>query len=297
MHVQQHASSDFCLWFSMSKVVMKRAQSMAQAAWTRPSLRLSSWSCMGPRHRATTSRSSFNEESNPECSSSETANGERLLSYQRKTTGKTMMETVELPVSSAEGIEWTSEIECSCSEEVNGHADGDADGDGGEDLTSDDRHEDRLTEVELWQQLEHDLYSRRDGEETDVEKEIREEEAAAMAEVGEAQPESSAIEIKEAHRFFPPGKIMHIITLHSDEAESDTANTCESDTSLESKVGIFLTPRSLYSKIRLCQTMVADHFMPVYRRKIEKLIGELEKEGVGDEGDYSLTENTREVVL
>ncbi|XP_030544934.1 uncharacterized protein LOC115751136 isoform X4 [Rhodamnia argentea] len=282
---------------SRTQVVMKRAQSMAQAAWTRPSLHLSSWSCMGPRQRTTTSRSSFKEESNLECSSSETANGEPLLSYQRKTMGKTMTGTVEFPVSSAEGIEWTSEIECSCSEEVNEDADGDADGDDGEGLTCDDRHEDRMTEVELWQQLEHDLYSRRDGQETDVEKEIREEEAAAMAEVGEAQPESSATEIKEAHRFFPPGKIMHIITLLSDEAESDTPNTSESDTSLESEVGIFLTPRSLYSKIRLSQTMIADHFMPVYRRQIEKLIGELEKEGVGDEGDYSFTENTREVVL
>lgn len=276
---------------------MKRAQSMAQAAWTRPSLRLSSWSCMGPRQRATSSCSSFKEESNLECSSSERANGERLLSYQRKTTGKTMTGTVELPVSSAEGIEWTSEIECSCSEEVNEDADGDVDGDDGEDLTCDNRNEDRMSEVELWQQLEHDLYSRRDGEEMDVEKEIREEEAAAMAEVGEAQPESSATEIKEAHRFFPPGKIMHIITLLSDEAESDTPNTSESDTSLESEVGIFLTPRSLYSKIRLSQTMIADHFMPVYRRQIEKLIEELEKEGGGEEGDYSFTENTREVVL
>ncbi|XP_018732155.2 uncharacterized protein LOC104450976 isoform X1 [Eucalyptus grandis] len=279
---------------SGTQVVMKRAQSMAQAAWTRPSLRLSSWSCMGPRHRATTSRSSFKEESNLECSSSETANGEALLSYQRKATG---MGTVEFPVSSAEGVEWTSEIECSCSEEVNGLADGDADGDGGEDLNGDNRHEDHLTEVELWQQLEHDLYSRRDGMETDVEKEFREEEAAAMAEVGEAQPESSATEMKEAHRFFPPGKIMHLITLHSDEAASDSPNTSESDTSLESKVGIFLTPRSLYSKIRLSQTMIADHFMPVYRRQIEKIIEELEKEGVGDKGDYSFTENTGEVVL
>jgi hypothetical protein len=157
-----------------------------------------------------------------------------------------------------------------------------ADLDHGEDLMS-DSHEDRMNEVELWQQLEHELYDRSDSEDADVAKEIREEEAAVIAEVGEDQPGSTAPGMKEVRRFFPPGKIMHIVTLHLDNAESegDTPTSSGSDNSqppVETKVGIFRTPRTLYGKLRLSQTMVSDHFMPVYRRQIEKLIKELEEE-------------------
>ncbi len=68
-----------------------------------------------------------------------------------------------------------------------------------------------MNEVELWQQLEHELYESTEGEDTDVVKEMREVEAAAMAEVGEYQQEITALETKEVHRFFPAGKIVHMI--------------------------------------------------------------------------------------
>ncbi|KAK9281465.1 hypothetical protein L1049_004368 [Liquidambar formosana] len=211
-----------------TQVVMKRAQSMAQAAWTRPALRLSSWSCMGPRHRTTATHSNSKEEGNfSESSSTETQTSEPLLGSPHKTT--TIIETIELPVSSSEGTKWTSEIECSCSDEMGPHADGDVDIDDVGGIMGHDRHEDRMTEAELWQQLEHELYDHMEGEEADVAKEIREEEAAAIAEVGESQPESSAPEMKEAHRFFPSGKIMHIITLHSDEVECEVDAPPSSD--------------------------------------------------------------------
>ncbi|KAF2323634.1 hypothetical protein GH714_036407 [Hevea brasiliensis] len=208
-----------------TQVVMRRAQSMAQAAWTtRPSLRLSSWSCIGPRHR----------------------------------------------------------------DEMPKHMDVDAHLDGGEDFRS-NTHEDQMNEIELWKQLEHELYDRADGEDADVAKEIREEEAVAMAEVGESESASTAQETKEVHRFFPPGKIMHIVTLQLDSAEpesegdSPSSSDSENTQSLgEAKVGIFVTPRSLYSKLRLSQTMISDHLMPVYRRQIEKLIKELEQEATND---------------
>lgn len=268
---------------------------MAQAAWTRPTL-LSSWSCIGPRHRVT-SVSSLKEAEN---SSPKIESSEPLLTS--PTRAKTTIESTELPISTSEGLEWSSEIECSCSDEMSHQSHGDGCLEEDEDVMAQDSREDHMTEVELWQQLEHELYNRPDGEEADdVVNEIREEEAAAIAEVGEDQPQTSASEMKEAHRFFPPGKIMHIVTLPSEEAECEGDDTVSNDIdrsqSTETmKVGIFLTPRSLYSKIRLSQTMINDHFMPVYRRQIEKLIRDLEKEEVSNTNYQCNTEDV-EVTL
>lgn len=281
---------------------------MAQAAWTRPALSLSSWSCMGPRQRTKASNSNLREESSLGSCSPLKETSDPLLSPKNTTTAG---ESVELPVSSSLQMEWTSEIEYSSSGEMVPNADLDD----GEDLMCHDRRQDHMTEVELWEQLEHELYDRTEGEEADMVKEIREEEAAAMAEVRDGQSESSVPEMKEAHRFFPAGRIMHIVVLHPEnadrrsdatpisEASPDSSASPTSDASstsnvslasneadngqpeeTETGIGIFLTPRSLYSKLRLSQTMVSDHFMPVYRRQIEKLIAELEKEEACEEG-------------
>lgn len=259
---------------------MKRAQSMAQAAWSRPPL-LSSWSCIGPRHRAAVARTNPNELGNsPDSSSPKSDISDPFLSPPKKTV--TTIEALDVPLSSTEGIVWSSEIECSCSDEIHHHSEVDGDCHDGDDIMDHNTHEDRMTEVELWQQLEHELYDQTEGEEAEFAKEIREEEDAAIAEVCESESESSVPETKEVHRFFPPGKIMHIITLLTHEldieSDKDTENEIDNSQVAETKVGIFFTPRSLYSKLRLSQTMIADHFMPVYRRQIEKLIKELEKE-------------------
>ncbi|THG22502.1 hypothetical protein TEA_011159 [Camellia sinensis var. sinensis] len=266
-----------------AEVVMRRAQSMAQAAWSRPSLRLSSWSCMGPRRRLTAAHSFSKEEGSAlESSSPRTETSEPFLTHTLETTTSMVEETTEVPISSSQAMVWDSEIECSCSNEMSPHADMDHNLDDGEDLMGHNTHEDRMTEVELWQQIENELYNRMEGEEADVAKEIMEEEAAAIAEVAESQPQCSLPEIKEVHRFFPPGRIMHIITLLSDNVSSvddiSSSSDRDDDQPAETKAGIFHTPRSLYSKLRLSQTMISDHFMPVYRRQIEKLITELEKE-------------------
>ncbi|KAF5931738.1 hypothetical protein HYC85_027909 [Camellia sinensis] len=266
-----------------TQVVMRRAQSMAQAAWSRPSLRLSSWSCMGPRRRLTAAHSFSKEEGSAlESSSPRTETSEPFLTHTLETTTSMVEETTEVPISSSQAMVWDSEIECSCSNEMSPHADMDHNLDDGEDLMGHNTHEDRMTEVELWQQIENELYNRMEGEEADVAKEIMEEEAAAIAEVAESQPQCSLPEIKEVHRFFPPGRIMHIITLLSDNVSSvddiSSSSDRDDDQPAETKAGIFHTPRSLYSKLRLSQTMISDHFMPVYRRQIEKLITELEKE-------------------
>ncbi|KAI3727365.1 hypothetical protein L1987_67179 [Smallanthus sonchifolius] len=252
---------------SGTQVVMRRAQSMAQAAWSRPSIDISSWSCMGPRRRPAVASSN-----SPESSSSNTA-----------TEGKGIAVALEFPVSSSDEATTAWHFDDLHDDEANA------------DMAS--TYEDRMTEFELWEQLEHELYDQSEGqEEADVAKEMREEEEAAIAE-GRKNPSP---ETKEAHRFFPAGKIMHIVTIPQvvesetdDEASSSESDNDERDRVVEDKVGLFLTPRSLYSKIRLSHNMITDHFMPVYRRQIEKLIRELEK---GDKS-HSRSGEIEEVVL
>ncbi|CAL0315472.1 unnamed protein product [Lupinus luteus] len=259
-----------------TQVVMKRAKSMAQVAWTRPNLNLTSWSCMGPRRRAVGSQSNTKgEASSPRSSSANEESSDPLICSPKKGVNAKNM---NLPVSSYVE-EWSSEI--GCANKRTSDAEGNVDHDDGEHTTDHDRYEGHITEVELWQRLEHELYDRPDSE---VE-EIREEEEAAIAEETGGQTHNSAQEMKEVHRFFPAGKIMHIVTFHSDadEPENDSSSSSTSSDSSElddTKIGIFLTPRSLYSKIRLSQNMISDHFMPVYSKQIESLIKELEEDSV-----------------
>lgn len=266
---------------SRTQVVMKRAQSMAQAAWSKPSLRMSSWSCIGPRRRPSATQINHHvTEDSSEPSSVQLEKSQPLLTTteERTSTSSTIIETLELPISSSDGHLRSSSNEIIAE---------DIEDEGSNDIM--DRHvgpEDRMTEVELWQQIERELYDQLESEEDNHAKEIKEEEAAAMEEVSDPQSQSSIPNTKEVHRFFPAGRILHIVTLDSDEVErtSDSTDETSSDDSdqnqvEEDKVGIFLTPRSLYTKLRLSQTMIADHFMPVYRRQIEKLIRELENDG------------------
>ncbi|KAG2380044.1 hypothetical protein LR48_Vigan11g008200 [Vigna angularis] len=264
-----------------TQVVMKRAKSMA--AWARPNLNLSSWSCMGPRRRALSAYSNSKDGDSPPTSSSiNIDSSDSLLRSPKKAINAKNM---NLPVSSSIE-EWSSEIECG----NESSSDTEVGVDHGDRQMDHDRYDDQMSEVELWHQLENELYDGPEVEETDVVKEIREEEATH--EVEEAQ--SSVPETKEVYRFFPPGKIMHIVTLQSDtDHENDDSPTYASSDSSEldeTKIGIFLTSRSLYSKLRLSQRMISDHFMPVYRRQIERLIKELEQEATEDH-------DTQEVVL
>lgn len=269
---------------------------MAQAAWSRPTLH--SWSCIGPRRRAAAAEINCNvAEDPPESSSSQRETLEPLIETIEETT--TVIENSELSVSSPHEIdEHTGEFAI--------HTQAVED----DDIMDPAKFQDRMTEVELWQQIERELYENPDSEEDVTIKQIREEEEAAIAEVSDTQSQSSVPNTKEVHRFFPAGKIMHIVTLVPDERERESdsnASSSDSDKSSpeeeeeeeakEEEVAIFLTRRSLYSKLRLSQTMIADHFMPVYRRQIEKLIRVLENKD-GDEAGASTshsrtTEETR----
>ncbi|XP_075479813.1 uncharacterized protein LOC142520636 [Primulina tabacum] len=263
---------------SGTQVVMKRAQSMAQAALTRPGLNMSSWSCIGPRQRSRTNCSVRAE--TPESSSTQRGTLDPFQTTVEETVVVT--NTKELPEFSSEDAAGTSDNRAS---EI-----AFADSDDGEGVLDHIRNEDRMTEVELWQQLERELYEQESSEEVDTVKEIREEEAAAIAEVSDDnEPVPNTMDV---HRFFPPGKIMHIVTLVNDDpdrvSDASTSSDLDETSEEEPKVGIFLTPRSLYSKLRLSQTMIADHYMPIYRRQIEKLIREIENEGNNEEDNCIL---------
>ncbi|CAF2079040.1 unnamed protein product [Brassica napus] len=243
---------------SGTQVVMRRAQSML----TRPALSLSSWSCMGPRRRANATQPN----SEHQIDSSEAAS-DPLVATTSSNDGK-----------------WKSEAECSNYDETSARL-GATDLDECEDPDDIETRQERMTEAELWQQLEHDLYNEDSSElpeEADVAKEIKEEEEAVIAEAGVSQPEIRTSEMKESHRFLPPGKIMHIVTVRPEAVEANEEDVLERtetvETVEEGRVGIFLTPRSLYSKVRLSQRMISDHFMPVYRRQLERLIQELTHE-------------------
>ncbi|KAK9726881.1 hypothetical protein RND81_05G243300 [Saponaria officinalis] len=250
-----------------TQAVMRRAQSMAHAALRHPNM-LSSWSCIGPRRHGNIMPSDGLENSS-ESSPTSPETSEQLI---------TSSESLELPVSSPERSNWNSDIGCSYSDVRDLHHELEVDIADGEDLTDNHRNEDLTSEVELWHQLEHELYDRAEGKQADVEKEIREEEEATLEEVGATEPEGSTTEVNEVRRFFPPGKIIHIITLQSEDEGTISDSDGEDRESIEAEVGIFLTPRALYSKLRLSHSMISDHFMPVYRRQIEKLIRDLEKD-------------------
>ncbi|KAL5698304.1 hypothetical protein ACHQM5_029362 [Ranunculus cassubicifolius] len=256
-----------------TRVVLKGARSVAQAAWSRPALNLSSWSCMRARHQVTTTA----ENGDPvEASITPSETTDPLITSHENMT----IESVELPVSTSEAND------CSSSDEVGIHTD---DGDSEEeDLIGVTRQEDLLTEVELWQQIEQELSRQPEDDVTDAAEEITEEEKTTIAEVDEKTAENLMHELKEKHRFYPPGKIMHIINIpleKKDREENESENSESRDnegvvnsSEKETKIGIYLTSRTLYGRLRLTQTMISDHLMPVYRRQIEHLISELEKQ-------------------
>lgn len=244
---------------SSTQGVMKRAQNVAQAiVGTRSSL--SSWSCMGARRRNVGSSSNLKVQQ-PEaplildkaCESHPT----------EETTIESMQSNKELQSSDGSGIDSTDEEEELIPRER---------------VTSEEAE--NITEGELWYELEKEL--QRQEKEPDIQ--AQEEEAAAAKEITEEENEiadasesqksgASSPDSLETHRFYPPGRIMHMVSLPtSDDADIDN------DGSREERAGIYETPRELYSKIRLSRTMINDHYMPMYKRMMELLIRELEND-------------------
>lgn len=240
---------------------MKRAKNVAEAV-VRTRSSLSSWSCMGARRRHVGPLLDSQVENFPEVALESERNSESFAT--EVITGNPIVIKVESNSSSS----------------GSGHDDTDEE----ETLLPDDSvitvsTVEEFTEGELWYELEKEL--QRQNNDTNIRaqeaeaaaaKEIIEEENM-LADAVESNKPISSSEVSESHHFYPPGRIMHIVSVPS----SDTPNG-DHDGHMEERVGIFETPRELYSKLRLSKTMINDHYMPMYKKMMEILIKELENE-------------------
>ncbi|KAJ1431104.1 Fungal lipase-like domain [Sesbania bispinosa] len=149
----------------------------------------------------------------------------------------------------------------------------DDDSDEEEELISDDDQyitTSTLTEGELCCVLEelekHDINS------DDIHAlQVKEKERATAKEITAAESSNAITTLKKQdnHCFYPPGRIMHIVPVHP----SDNSNS-----NIDEHVSLYETPRELYSKLRLSKRMLLDHFTVKYKRMVERVIRQLEKE-------------------
>lgn len=65
---------------------------------------------------------------------------------------------------------------------------------------------------------------------------------------------------------------MHLVGLRPSKSE----NQVQDFNPREQQIGLYLTKRYLYGKIRLSKTMVHDHYMPTYKQMIESMIEQFE---------------------
>lgn len=242
---------------SRTQGVVKRAQDVARAVVTTPSF--SSWTCIGPRRRHTSS--------NPKVEDFMQA----PLHEERQSLSDASSDIVfKAPQS--------NQMDHRCSAEGSGHDETDEEDDllqiGRVIATS--TLED-ISEGELWYELEKDLQDQNNNEaniqaeeEAAVAKEITEDEKV-IAEAVESQTPISSSDVSDDLQFYPPGRIMHMVSVPSSESD-DFAQGCAA----VEHAGIYETPRELYSKLRLSKTMINDHYMPMYKKTMELVIAELE---------------------
>ncbi|MCD7467341.1 hypothetical protein HAX54_004745 [Datura stramonium] len=246
---------------SSTQVVMKRAQDVAQAVVkTRSSL--SSWSCMGVRRRVV----SPSANSKPDDFSEAPLIAPRIC--------ETFVSEVVTSAPEGKKVEYCSSSSGSEQDETDEEEDA-----AGVDKAIGTTPIEDITEGELWYELEKEL--QRQERETDVHdqeaaaaaEEIAEEEKV-LANAAENQTPISPSDVSDNHHFYPPGRIMHMVSIPSSEA-SDLDHDGPTE---DHHVGIYETPRELYSKLRLSKTMINDHYMPMYKKMMELLIRELENE-------------------
>ncbi|MED6128772.1 hypothetical protein PIB30_101200 [Stylosanthes scabra] len=254
------AGAGAILWpvTSGTQVVMRRAQSVAEAV-VRTRSSLSSWSCMSARRRNISSSPNSKSEDLTDETTTESLLNEEIV------TESTLKDEHSSSSSGGSGQDDTDEEEHLLPAK--------------QDIS--DSTADHITEGQLWYELEKELQK----QENSIDIDVQEEEAAAAKEITEEENQlvdaaegSNSITTSEnvdSHRFYPPGRIMHIVSMPS-PSESN------SDDPVEEHVGLFETPRELYSKLRLSRTMINDHYMPMYKKMMEQLIRELEKDSNGD---------------
>lgn len=248
---------------SSTQVVMKRAQNVAQAVVkTRSSL--SSWTCIGARRRTVGFQSNTNPDGDDMRSTTLITERKSETIATETVTGHPIFDKVDSCSSSGESVHDDMDVE--------------------EEQVQIDRIDpisctDSLTGGDLWKELEKELNSDEEAhtrvhaeEEEAAKKQIIEEQKVLIEAVESKQPISS-VDISKSHQFYPPGRIMHIVSTPSLET-TDLGD----DRLLEESIGIYETPRDLYSKLRLSKTMINDHYMPMYKKMIERLITEMEKD-------------------
>ncbi|XP_054807992.1 uncharacterized protein LOC129310150 [Prosopis cineraria] len=244
---------------SGTQVVMRSAQSVAEAV-VRTRSSLSSWSCMSARRRSV----------GPSPNSKMESLGEAAVISETTTESLLTEEVAREPISS----EHASSNDRLDSDEIDEeeqliHAN--------QDITTSTI--DDITEGELWYELEKELQKQdstlnihAQEEEAAAAKEITEEEIQ-LADAAECSNPIATSDSLDSHHFYPPGRIMHIVSVPH---PSDDSNST-SDDPIEDHVCLYETPRELYSKLRLSKTMINDHYMPMYKKMMELLIRELEK--------------------
>ncbi|MBA0739698.1 hypothetical protein Gogos_012937, partial [Gossypium gossypioides] len=191
---------------SSTKVVMKGAQNVAQAV-VRSRSSLSSWSCMGPRRRNVGTALNAKGDDMTEAS---------VVSERSSEAFVTEVVTID-PVQTS--------VECNSGGGCGGSGCDDTDED--EPLITMDRvittsTVDEITGGELWYELEKELKRRASevdlqarAEEAAVAKEITEEETVIADTSSESKKTVSSSDALENHQFYPPGRIMHIVSIPS----------------------------------------------------------------------------------
>ncbi|CAI9765844.1 unnamed protein product [Fraxinus pennsylvanica] len=246
---------------SSTEDMMKRAQDVAQAV-VRTRSSISSWSCMGPRRRAVVPSSDLPE----------------ATPLFPETSESTASEDISRDL-------YTNKAEYYSSSDQSGIEETDDDDDLHADKAVATSTMENITEGELWYEIEKEL--QRQEEEVDIHIQEEEEEAAVeeiteeekvLSDAVESRTPISSSDVSENLHFYPPGKTMHMVSILLSEASNSSLNS-----SVDEQVGIYETPRELYSKLRLSRTMINDHYMPMYKKVMEQLIIQLGKEEVGNE--------------
>ncbi|KAK3160705.1 hypothetical protein QOZ80_1BG0063270 [Eleusine coracana subsp. coracana] len=232
---------------SKTQVMMKQAQNVAQAV-ARSRSAFSSWSCMGARRRGVgVVAASPKADMTTETHITSTVDSESFIVEQPSTN------TVE-------------ELQYSAAS-VSVHDEADEEALLSEHETSREHAEEEITDGELWFEVEAQTRQ----EEAAAAKEIIEEESAVLKNVEDRQSFSS--DILETQQFYPPGRIMHMVGMPPTDAGPDDPAATD-----DCSVGIYETPRDLYSKIRLSNSMINDHYMPMYKKMMEILIEKFAKD-------------------
>ncbi|XP_073393688.1 uncharacterized protein [Physcomitrium patens] len=117
-------------------------------------------------------------------------------------------------------------------------------------------------------------------EEAEIAKEIIKEEENVISNVTneiEKEETKPAVQIDNMRHFYPPGQIIHMVVqgpIKLDNQEGNCSNLQQKE------IGLYLTQRSVYKKIRLSRTMVHDHYMPTYKYVIESIIEHCAKKSI-----------------